>query len=118
MRGSPSTYNDRMLVVRYVALVALAIWVGGTIVVGLVAAPETWRAHGDIVGVACGTVLIVSYVVLKLVGPPPHAFVLRVGLAVAMLAVTLAARFLAAAAAPIAIEAALGLVLLSWYVRE
>lgn len=107
-----------MLLVRYLALVALAIWVGGMIAIGAIASPDAWREHGEVVGWICGTVLIACYVIRKLVGPPPHAFALRVGLAAAMLAVAAAGRFLATSAAPLAVDAALGLVLLAWYIRE
>ncbi|MGE5243803.1 MAG: hypothetical protein ACM3SQ_06220 [Betaproteobacteria bacterium] len=107
-----------MLLVRYVGLVALAIWVGGMIAVGAIDSPDTWRAHVAALGYVCGPVLIVCYVILKLVGPPPHSFTLRVGIAVVMVMVAAADRFLAASAAPLAIDSVLGLVLLSWYVRE
>src|SRR5690348_11882263 len=54
IRGSPGTpappgnprfrnYNDRMAVVRYVALIALVVWVGGMVVLGVVVAPTTSR---------------------------------------------------------------------------
>jgi hypothetical protein len=104
--------------VRYVALLALAIWIGGLVVVGLFASPGTWRAGGDVVAASCGAVLIVTYVTMKLVGPPPPAFPIRLGLVVAMLAVTAAGRMMTWSTAPMAVTAALGLVLLSWYVRE
>jgi hypothetical protein len=106
-----------MLVVRYVALVALAVWVGG-LVVGFAVSPAFWRIEGVMVGYACGAVVIVSYVTLKLVGPPPRNFSIRVGIAVVMLAVALGGRWLASATAPAAVETVLGLALLTWYVRE
>jgi len=105
-----------MPLVRYLALMALVVWIGGLIAVGLVA-PGAWRGRGDLIAFACGAVLIACYLILKLVGPPPHAFPIRLGLAAAMLAAALAGRFVAGPA-PAAVETALGLVLLTWYVRE
>ena len=62
-----------MLLVRYVALVALVVWIGamaGVLFAGVFARP-LWLASG------CGAVIIICLFVMKFVGPPPRAFVPR-----------------------------------------
>ncbi len=100
-----------MIFIRYLALVALVVWVGGMVILGLLVAPQTFRvlqasnpADGRIlagalfgailrqfhlVAYACGAVLFVCLFAMKFLGPPPHAFVARVALVVIMLALTL-----------------------------
>jgi hypothetical protein len=101
-----------MLVVRYVALAALAVWLGGTVA----AVAGDLGRHLDAVAYACGAVMLVGLFVMKFVGPPPHAFVVRVALVVAMIGATALARRQGANALPI--NAAIGFVLLFWYARE
>ena len=83
-----------MLAVRYVALAALVVWLGGmvTVVFGESLPPFHF------VALTCGAVILVSLFVMKFVGPPPRGFVPRAALT--------------------AINLALGLLLLFWYVRE
>ena len=100
-----------MIFIRYLALVALVVWVGGMVILGLLVAPQTFRvlqasspADGRIlagalfgailrqfhlVTYACGAVLFVCLFVMKFLGPPPHAFVARVAIVAIMLALTL-----------------------------
>jgi uncharacterized membrane protein len=102
---------DRMYAVRYAALAALVVWLGGMIVLGLLVAPSTFQAlqaadpeNGRVLGglvfgeilrrfhllaYACGGVLFVSLFLMKFVGPPPAAFVLRALIVAAMLSVAL-----------------------------
>ncbi len=97
-----------MLAVRYLALLALVVWLGGLIVVGSLVAPSTFRVleandpatgrvlAGAVVGdilqrfqvlaYACGAVLLACLAIMKIVGPPPRAFPLRAAIAVLMLA--------------------------------
>ena len=97
-----------MLVVRYVALTALVVWVGGMIVLGLLVAPSTFRvlqAHDPAAGRAlagalfgdvlrqfhllawtCGSIVLVCLLIMKFIGPPPRAFPLRAGIVAVMLA--------------------------------
>jgi hypothetical protein len=106
-----------MIVVRYATLVALVIWLG--VMVG--------EQFGDLLHriplmpLACGGVVLVGLFVLKFMGPPPIAFVWRAGIALLMLALTLAAAFVApreASSVLMTTNIALGFVLLIWYVRE
>jgi len=94
--------------VRYLALAALVVWLGGMIVLGLLVAPSTFRVlqlqdpvagrvmagalFGEILrqfhllAYVCGSVILLCLLVMKLVGPPPRAFLLRAAIVTAMLA--------------------------------
>jgi hypothetical protein len=104
-----------MLLVRYVALVALVVWIGamaGVLLPGVFARP-LWLASG------CGAVIIVCLFVMKFVGPPPRAFVPRAAITALMLLLMAAAIVLRTASATLlTVNLALGLMLLFWYVRE
>jgi uncharacterized membrane protein len=100
-----------MLALRYAALLAVAVWLGGLLVLGAIAAPSTFdvaaarhRPNDRIVAGAifgemlrrfhalaylCGGVLLASIVARKVLGPTPRPFAVRVGIASAMLATTL-----------------------------
>jgi hypothetical protein len=100
-----------MIVVRYVALTALVVWLGGMVILGLLVAPSTFgvlqsadpnngrmlagAVFGTIlrrfhyVAYGCGAVLFISLFLMKFVGPPPHAFVVRAGIVFVMLLVAL-----------------------------
>lgn len=99
-----------MSAVRFAALVALVVWVGGMITLGLLVAPATFRLlqaqdpangrvlagalFGDILrrfyllGYACGAVILLSLVIQRLAGAPPKQFVLRAAIVAAMLALS------------------------------
>ena len=105
-----------MILVRYATLVALVIWLGAMV-------DERFgdlfrRAH--LVAYGSGAATVVGLFVLKFMGPPPIAFVLRAGIAVLMLAIAAAAPFVARDASQLlmTVDIALGFVLLIWYVRE
>jgi len=98
-----------VLVVRYLALLALVVWLGGMVALGLLVAPAVFRElqaadptggrvlAGALFGAilrqfhllayACGAIIFVSFLVLKFVGPPPRGFIPRISLVTAMLAV-------------------------------
>lgn len=101
--------------VRYVALVALVLWIGGM----------AGALFGDLFGRtqllagACGVVILISLFVMKFVGPPPPAFVPRAAITVVMLLLVAASIFQRTASTTLlTINLALGLMLLFWYVRE
>ena len=97
-----------MLALRYAALLALVVWVGGLFALGAIAAPATFDVvaarqlpdgrlvagaiFGEIlrrfhhVGYICGVVLTLSLTARAVLGPRPRRFALRAGLALAMLA--------------------------------
>ena len=100
-----------MLFIRYLALAALVVWVGGMVMLGLLVAPQTFRVlqttdpvdgrmlagalfgailrQFHLVAYVCGAVLLVCLFVMKFIGPPPPAFAARVALVVIMLALAL-----------------------------
>jgi hypothetical protein len=109
-----------MFVVRYVALVALAIWVGG-MVAPLWLGDSTARIQplSRQLAYSCGGALLVSLFLLKFVGPPPRAFPFRAALVVIMLAtVTYAHAAAVTSIVPVALNVVVGLTLMSWYARE
>jgi hypothetical protein len=104
-----------MPAVRYATLSALVLWLGAM----------TAARFGDIVrrpepiGYVCGAAMLIGLLVMKLVGPPPHAFFVRACMAALMLGLAAGASFAPQAAAMLtAVNIALGFVLLMWYVRE
>lgn len=100
-----------MLALRYAALLATALWVGGLITLGAIAAPSIFdtiaaRGVGDgrvlagavfgealrrfhLLSYACAAVIIVTLVVRAALGPRPVHFAIRLGITVVMLAVAL-----------------------------
>src|SRR5882672_9051194 len=100
-----------MLVVRYIVLAALVVWLGGMLVLGGVVAPATFRVlqaadpdngrvlagllFGDVLrqfhllAYACGVVVLIGLFLMKFLGPPPPAFVLRSMIVAAMLGIAL-----------------------------
>jgi hypothetical protein len=106
-----------MILVRYATLMALVLWLGAMINERF--GNLFWRV--DTISYVCGTVTIVGLFVMKFVGPPPHAFVPRAAIAVAMLLIAFASTLPATgefSTVLMAINIGLGLVLLYWYVRE
>ena len=102
-----------MFAIRYVALTALVVWLGGMVVLGLLVAPSVFRVlqtddpvagrmlagalFGDILRqfyrleYVCGAVILACLTIMKFVGPPPRAFFLRAGIVATMLALAVTA---------------------------
>lgn len=102
-----------MIAVRYVALIALVIWLG--------AMASEFVPQDQRLSYACGGVILVCLFAMKFVGPPPHGFIPRVALVAAMLAIAISSSLSltrASVAMFTTVNMALGLVLLFWYVRE
>jgi hypothetical protein len=100
-------YNDGMLTLRFAALAALTVWVGGILVLGAIAAPATFDVvaareipdgrvlAGAIFGEAlrrfhllsygCGLFLFVTLLVRAVLGPRPERLAARLLLVIAML---------------------------------
>ena len=100
----------RMLVLRYAALLALVVWIGGLLVLGGIAAPsifdvvaEKQLANGrmlsgalfgemlrrfTLVSYAAGGVLMLTLLARRILGPRPHRFAWRAGIVAVMLAAT------------------------------
>ena len=99
-----------MRLLRYLYVLALVMWLGGMTIAGLVVAPvtfgvlEAWNpsigrvlagdvfgavlARLSIIGYVAGGVMFVVLTVLRLLGPRPRAYGIRVALIFAMLALT------------------------------
>ncbi len=110
-----------MAVIRFAALTALAVWLGGMV------AP-IWLS-GDVacdlgrqtrsLAYVCGGILLVSQFAMKFLGPPPRRFVLRASIAALMLAIVAAAQLAGIdSPAPVGVTLVLGLIQLSWYAHE
>jgi 4-amino-4-deoxy-L-arabinose transferase-like glycosyltransferase len=102
-----------MGIVRYVALVALVLWMGalGARVVDL--QRQSW-----LIACASGATVIVALLVMKFVGPPPRAFRVRIALTALMLAATAFTGVRGETPTLAKVSVALGLILLAWYARE
>jgi|SRR5215207_4873304 len=99
-----------MLVLRYAALVALVVWVGGLIVLGGIAAPSIFAVIAEqqvangrmlsgalfgemlrrftIASYGAGGLLMLTLLARRILGPRPHRFAWRAGIAAVMLAAT------------------------------
>jgi hypothetical protein len=103
-------YNDPMLALRYAALLALAVWVGGLVALGVVVAPAAFDVLGaagsegrlragavfgevlrrfHLVAYACGGVLLASLASRAVLGPRPRRFAVRGAIVTLMLAATM-----------------------------
>ena len=104
-----------MLALRYVYVLALALWLGGMVVLGAVVAPTTFQvlqasepAHGRALGgavfgavlsrfhyvaYAAGTLALLALSAMALLGPRPRNFAVRSTIVALMLLVTLYSGF-------------------------
>jgi uncharacterized membrane protein len=100
-----------MIALRYAYVLALVLWLGGMVVLGAIvapatfqvlqaSAPETGRAlAGELFGTIlarfhyvayiAGATLLVTLAVMRVLGPKPHAFAVRVLIVVVMLGIAL-----------------------------
>jgi hypothetical protein len=96
-----------MLVLRFATVLAIAVWIGGLIVLGGIAAPAIFEVVSlrqvpdgrmlsgaifgealrrfDLVSYSCGALVLATLAVRAVLGPRPRRFSLRVGIAVLML---------------------------------
>lgn len=101
-------YNEGMLALRFAGLLAVAVWFGGLLALGTIAAPSVFDVidsrqiadgrvlAGDLfgeilrrfhlVGYACGGLILVSLIARAVLGPRPRFFAIRAGLTTVMLA--------------------------------
>ena len=99
-----------MLTLRYVAVVAIVVWIGGLIALGAVAAPAVFdvtagrqiaegrllagAVFGEIlrrfhfVAYGAGLLLLATFVIRRVLGPRPRRFGVRVAIGALMLAAT------------------------------
>lgn len=98
-----------MLVLRFVYVLALAVWLGGMVTLGAIGAPAIFQtlqaadpaggraiagatfgvmlSRFHLVAYGCGAALLVTLVVMALLGPRPKAFAIRCAIVAAMLGV-------------------------------
>ena len=107
-----------MFVVRYVALVALSLWLSDLLLLATGASPGSIRTL-QLAGYLCGAAVLVSLFILKFVGPPPRAFTVRAGLVLALLALSAYTGVMRESPRWLpAVNVALAMLLLTWYARE
>ncbi len=96
-----------MLALRYAALLALVVWVGGLVILGAVVAPSTFDVLGatgasgthlagtlfgeilrrfHLITYGCGGVVLVSLIARAILGPRPRRFAIRLSIAAVMIA--------------------------------
>lgn len=96
-----------MLALRYAALLALVVWVGGLVTLGAVVAPATFDVLGaagaagrqqagavfgeifrrfHLITYACGAIILFSLFTRAILGPRPRRFAIRVSVAAIMVA--------------------------------
>ena len=97
-----------MLVLRFATVLAIAVWIGGLLVLGAIAAPAIFDVvavrqvpdarmlsgaiFGEVlrrfhlVSYGCGAVILIALSIRAVLGPRPRRFSIRLGLAVLMLA--------------------------------
>jgi len=111
-----------VIALRYLYVLALSIWFGGAIIIGLVDPATTDQVLDRffLVSYAAGGVLLVSLTAMGLLGPRPSGFAARFVVAAAMFGTTLyAGRELhALSPAPFAVIVICGLALLFWEARD
>lgn len=108
-------YNDHVLALRYVYVLALVVWLGGMVVLGAIAAPTTFQVlqasepaagralAGTVFGAmvsrfhyiqyGAGALLIASLGAMAILGPRPKAFATRLAIVAVMLGVALYSGF-------------------------
>jgi hypothetical protein len=99
-----------MFVLRYAAVIALVVWVGGLVVLGGIAAPSTFEVMAarqvpdgrvlagavfgemlrrfELVSYGAGALLMLTLIARRILGPRPHRFAWRAGLVAVMLSTT------------------------------
>jgi hypothetical protein len=112
-----ANYNDQVFLVRYIALAMLVVWLGELILVLTDQLTANLIRRVDLIEYLCGGAILISFCVMKIIGPPPRAFAVRVALVSLMLLLT-ATRFPRPSRVAASVNTALGLVLLVWYARE
>ena len=95
----------------------LVVWLGDLLLTLTDQPTSNLIRRVDLVAYVCGGAVLISFCVMKVIGPPPRAFAVRVALVSLMLLLT-ATRFPRPSRVAASVNAALGLVLLAWYARE
>lgn len=111
-----------MIALRYVYVLALTLWFGGTMIVGVLIAPASAIVLQRFfrMSYVSGGLLIASLFAMALLGPRPSGYFARMAVAVAMYIVTVYAgtQLHALTTVVIAPLMAAGLALLFWEARD
>jgi hypothetical protein len=111
-----------VLALRYVYVLALSLWFGGSIIIGLVAPSVDARVihRFFVVTYVSGGLLLLSLMAMGLLGPRPSGFAARFGVAAVMCATTVFAGQGRHALSPgtLGVIALCGLALLFWEARD
>jgi hypothetical protein len=111
-----------VVTLRYLYVLALSLWFGSAIVVGLVAAPvsDSVLQRFFLVCYVAGATVLVTLLAMGLLGPRPSGFAARFGVATLMFGTTLyAGRELhLLTTVTLALIVACGLALLFWEARD
>ena len=83
-------YNDAVVALRYVYVLALSIWFGGLIMIGGIIAPVSDGSlrRFYLTSYIAGTLVITSLFAMALLGPRPSGYFARVAVAATMLGLT------------------------------
>ena len=86
-----SNYNDSVVALRYVYVLALSIWFGGLIAIGGIIGPvpDASLRRFYLTCYLAGTLVITSLFAMALLGPRPSGYFARVAVAAAMLGLTI-----------------------------
>jgi len=111
-----------VLALRYVYVLALSIWFGGIILIGVIVAPVSDRAlhRFHVTSYTAGILVLASLSAMALLGPRPSGFFARLAVAFAMFGLTLYAGLEVQSLSInlLALTAAGGLALLFWEARD
>ena len=122
MRLTASNYNDRVVALRYVYVLALSIWFGGIITIAGIVSPvsDAGLRRFFFTSYVAGALVVTTLFGMALLGPRPSGFFARFTVAAAMLAVTLYAglELRTLYTALFALIAIGGLALLFWEARD
>ena len=117
-----SNYNDRVVALRYVYVLALSIWFGGIIMIGGILAPvsDVSLRRFYITSYIAGALVLASLFAMALLGPRPSGFFARFAVALGMFAVTLyvGLQLRTLSTAGLALTAIGGFALLFWEARD
>ena len=117
-----SNYNDPVVALRYVYVLALSLWFGGIITIGAIVSPvsDVSLRRFFLTSYVAGGLVLTTLFGMALLGPRPSGFFARFVVAVAMFAATLYAGLaLRSLSINLLVPIALGaLALLFWEARD
>lgn len=117
-----ANYNDRVVALRYVYVLALSVWFGGIITIGAIVSPvsDAVLRRFFLTSYVAGGLVLTTLFGMALLGPRPSGFFARFAVAVGMFGVTLYAglELRSLSLNLLALTAIGGLALLFWEARD